>query len=905
MIAAMQLIFDSATTQIYDPTDLKDFAVLPEQGLQSGQILGRLQATDLQNHYFDGVTMTPAPGFVLENGMLRVAAQLPLPGEHQLTFSFTDAGGVVTEQTIMVTIPEWSFAIPNPSADGDAVESSGIPTVFVAGPGDDTITADFTFDVVQYSGNRADYLIELVSAGGGGGYGGYGSYGGTETPETWRVTDLRPGGPDGVDLVIGTGPRLSFADMTVNGEILAGADQLTVDGRLMDRDIALAENTAIGTVIGQLGLTSGEGTITLVDYEIRAITPFLTLDIRPDLFSISETGEITVSGIVDFEEYVAIGIHVTYLDDGVLRSDNVRVDPFDVPEPAFALFFDHPEHNVRIVEHENDGAAVLVGQVTLADMDAPPGGHVMSVSDPRFEVIGPEIYLKAGAVVDFETEPVLTLEITVTESGSGVVTSFPVTIPVVFAAMTGTAATDGILGSGGGDVIFGGSGDDMLRGAQGNDTILGGDGADIVIGGRGDDVIHGDGETRQRLHWADHAGDLGGFEAAVGAYTLTGSVTPGAAMTQLFVTNGTQYVEPVDELDPNSGVAMTGGFGTAAVVDVSLSREGAAAEVQGVVFRLSDLDANIVTDILGGVFINWRNRVQVQAFDAAGNALAVHFSAGDEVQIGAGQVFGTGAGDRDPSSELVSALVTVLGPVHRLVVTSVNDGSSEAVAIVSDLVFLTDDGHAAGGGNDSLSGGEGNDILQGGMGDDLLTGNAGFDIARYVGDADAVVSLVTRAAQDTGHGMDTLVLIEGIEGGNGNDSLTGNGQDNLLSGGAGRDTLTGGNGADTLMGGAGRDILRGGGGDDLLTGGGDGDVFVFRLGGGDDVVMDFEHGLDRLRLDIGLVDGAATAAAVLARFGMVDGIDLVLDFGADSLRFKGMGLVDLAGDIGLFSPDNV
>jgi Ca2+-binding RTX toxin-like protein len=65
---------------------------------------------------------------------------------------------------------------------------------------------------------------------------------------------------------------------------------------------------------------------------------------------------------------------------------------------------------------------------------------------------------------------------------------------------------------------------------------------------------------------------------------------------------------------------------------------------------------------------------------------------------------------------------------------------------------------------------------------------------------------VTVAAGDT----DTLVAIENVVGGSGNDRLVGDAATNRLSGGAGADTLMGGGGDDTLVGGAGNDAIFGG-----------------------------------------------------------------------------------------------
>ena len=72
-----------------------------------------------------------------------------------------------------------------------------------------------------------------------------------------------------------------------------------------------------------------------------------------------------------------------------------------------------------------------------------------------------------------------------------------------------------------------------------------------------------------------------------------------------------------------------------------------------------------------------------------------------------------------------------------------------------------------------------------------------------------------------------------------NDVLTGDAAGDLLSGGAGQDALSGGDG---------RDILMDGTGADTLSGGADADVFVLCLDGADDMITDFQAGIDRLDL---------------------------------------------------------
>ncbi|MGE0254525.1 MAG: hypothetical protein AB7N54_19020 [Alphaproteobacteria bacterium] len=98
-----------------------------------------------------------------------------------------------------------------------------------------------------------------------------------------------------------------------------------------------------------------------------------------------------------------------------------------------------------------------------------------------------------------------------------------------------------------------------------------------------------------------------------------------------------------------------------------------------------------------------------------------------------------------------------------------------------------------------------------GAGDDVVV------LASSIGEADAAgfdpeVTFYAGAGNDTvtGQGLDDLV-----DGGSGNDTLGGGGGDDVIAGGTGDDVITGGAGSDTLDGGAGNDVIRGDG-----TGGG-------------------------------------------------------------------------------------
>jgi uncharacterized delta-60 repeat protein len=143
------------------------------------------------------------------------------------------------------------------------------------------------------------------------------------------------------------------------------------------------------------------------------------------------------------------------------------------------------------------------------------------------------------------------------------------------------------------------------------------------------------------------------------------------------------------------------------------------------------------------------------------------------------------------------------------------------------------------GGNDTLTGNAGDDSLVGGLGDDTYVfgtattaeadtvteaANAGTDRLSFSSlTTDVMLSLETSIVQ-TVHANRTLKLnagsvFENINGGSGNDTLTGNLLANILVGNSGNDTLRGGGGRDILIGGLGLDTLNSGEDEDIVIAG--------------------------------------------------------------------------------------
>jgi serralysin len=192
-----------------------------------------------------------------------------------------------------------------------------------------------------------------------------------------------------------------------------------------------------------------------------------------------------------------------------------------------------------------------------------------------------------------------------------------------------------------------------------------------------------------------------------------------------------------------------------------------------------------------------------------------------------------------------------------------------------------------GAGGDLLDGRDGDDRLLGGAGADTMRGGGGFDSFVVDDPGDVVVEEAARRNEvdtvlvETAQPVTLAPGVEILRLGTAGRVGIGTAESNLLIGNAGADRLSG-------MGGD--DVLDGRGGADTLSGGAGQDSFVFRRGGGFDVVEDFAPGQDRLVLaGFGL-----SAADVLARATALAG-GVALDLGSgDGVLLAGLTLARLS-----------
>ena len=446
------------------------------------------------------------------------------------------------------------------------------------------------------------------------------------------------------------------------------------------------------------------------------------------------------------------------------------------------------------------------------------------------------------------------------------------------APLVGTAAADELIGSAFGETINGGAGDDKIKGY---------DGDDIITGGAGNDIVQGDSNPTDR--------------------EPTSAGTPLQAMTftrrratanYLYAGNDTYIYRAGDGND----VIIDQGQGaldsdTLKLVDlnpndVTITRIRVATPASNdALASFGTTNQFTTTDLLITVRSTGQTvRVWDQFFDDKQGIEKIEFADGtvferDYILATAAVIL-----DERGGSELAAIGVVDGGTAYQYVrgfgsTDTVLFGASnrsqtaysfETVRLKnlnSDTVRFSRDGL------DLI-------IKAGDAGPELrVAGHFAFQpVLDYLGNSVAPSLKSVIFANGETWDRATIFASSGIDGGIGQDSLTGTVEADLLRGFGGDDHLAAGDGDDTLVGGAGNDVLDGGSGADR---------FVADDGDGNDEIAGGD-GFDFL-------DASATTSAV--DVNLAAGLSIGATTGTDSLAFV-EGVVGGVGDDHLTGDDS-
>jgi len=417
-----------------------------------------------------------------------------------------------------------------------------------------------------------------------------------------------------------------------------------------------------------------------------------------------------------------------------------------------------------------------------------------------------------------------------------------------FGALTlsGEGGDDTIVGSIGADLLFGGGNNDILTGGPGNDQMFGGDGSDRMIWNPGDgtDLMEGGAGS-------DVAEVNGGNGAEVFAITPNGTrvrfdrVDPAPFVLDIGTTEGLV-------LNANGGNDTISATGNLAAL-IGLTIDAGAGDD-------TILSGNGADLLIGG----------------DGNDFVDGNQGNDTALLGAGaDVFQWDPGDGSDTVEGQSEIDTMLfngNGANEVINVSPNGGRTRVNRDVGAITMDVDDVEQftinAGAGTDSIFVNDltGTDATQvtinlagtigGSAGDAQLdtvtvSGTGGGDTIDMLGIGTfySVLGLPALVAVNQSEATDRIV----IQGLLGNDSISASALPAgvtgvTLDGGTGDDSLSGSAGADTLLGGDNNDLVDGNFGNDTAFLGAGNDVFKWDPGDASDIV-EGQAGADELRFN--------------------------------------------------------
>ncbi len=430
-------------------------------------------------------------------------------------------------------------------------------------------------------------------------------------------------------------------------------------------------------------------------------------------------------------------------------------------------------------------------------------------------------------------------------------------------SIVGNAANNNLDGGAGNDTLTGGAGDDLFfyRASGGQDVIT-----DFTAGGAVDEIYFGLAYVRmfyQAMSFAAQDGADTVFDFGNGQLLTLSDVTLEDLTADDFAFSNPSppsTVAPSDialAANPIAENAAGAIIGALAVTDA----DGEIAFA----FTVSDDRFKVVTDANGsrlalksGVSLDYETEssvtVEITATDSGGLSYKEQFNITVLDRSGA-IINGTSGNDTINGTQTVSG---------QSLASDENDTINGLAGNDSLSGLGGNDTISGGTGNDAINGGEGNDSIYGGAGVDNINGGVGNDTI-YITGSEAISDIMLG-----GTGEDAIsvvgkskVSLEGFSASNSIESWIGNNTavvgtkaNNTLDfsgltsktgiayidGGAGNDKITGSLQADDIRGGDGNDTLNGGGGNDLLTGGKGADTFVFNGAFGKDTISGFGAG---------------------------------------------------------------
>ncbi|WP_439543499.1 beta strand repeat-containing protein [Hyphomicrobium sp.] len=378
---------------------------------------------------------------------------------------------LTTSEDTPVTLSVADFGFRDVT-DGDGFSAVKITTLPTAGTLTNNGVALSTGDFVSVAAITAGLLkfVPALNANGA----GYASF-------TFQVQD------DGGTLNGGRDTDLTPNTITIDVNAVNDAPALVASN--LKTSIAENTSTAARIKIADLAITDVDGgpnalSISGADaarFEIVGNALYLKAGTALD-FETKNTYAVTVN--VD---------DPTINGNAIEFSRNFTLGVTDVNEAPTAIAFTNA--TTTLAENVSTAAARTVATIVITDDALGTETLTLTGADAGlFQVVGNALQIKAGAALDFETNPVLDVVVNVNDptiNGNAIELSraFQLKLTDALEVINGTSGPNTLNGTNTGEIINGLAGNDIINGNGGNDRIIGGAGIDILTGGAGSDTF--------------------------------------------------------------------------------------------------------------------------------------------------------------------------------------------------------------------------------------------------------------------------------------------------------------------------------------------------------------------------------------------------------------------------------
>jgi Ca2+-binding RTX toxin-like protein len=657
-----------------------------------------------------------------------------------------------------------SSIIVSGAGDGDTFFGSGAAEqffglagedAFTGGGGNDTVTGGADADRVNFSGNRGDYLVELLPGG------------------DIRVTDLRSGSPDGTDTVREV-ENFAFADGAFTSATVLNAPP-ALGG---DDSITVPEGGTVVVTTADLTATDADNTAAQLVYSITGTSHGSVL------LSGSPTTNFTQADLA--ANLVAFQHDCSELDGSF--SVNLT-DGTSTPQSATVT--------ATVSPHVNDAPIATITNASYAaaknvSLDLKNTG--LSISD-----------VDGGAGVETVTLSVGEGALHVTPGTSGAVVTnsdtASVTINGTVAQINSLLNTDGTS-----EVSY----IDSSASPSPSTTLT------LLVHDNGNtggsDLSASDAATINISSSNQPPTDISGGPLTVNedsaSGTLVGTVTgidpdsPILTYTLIDDAGGRFTIDNAGHVTVANGLLLDFEQSATHGIVVRATDEGGLFVDKAFAIAVNDLNPEVAiggpgADTLYGGFAD--DTIN----GLGGDDVLVGGGGNDYITSGGGQDTALGEAGNDTVIGADGADYLNGGADDDLIVG--NDGADTLLGDAGNDYLdggTGDDLVMGGAGNDTVLGADGNDYVNGEGGDDLVFGGDGIDTLLGADGNDYL---------NGENGNDTIF------GDGGNDTVIGGEGNDYLSGEAGDDNLVGGNGNDTLFAGSGSDYLQGDAGDDFFV----------------------------------------------------------------------------------------